>query len=75
MVVFYRNLLQQKMSKLDALREAQLWMLNTPGSAQGSIVRGQLVRLKKPAKDATVQPGKRTHPRYWAAFMFSGDWR
>ncbi|MEO1998810.1 MAG: tetratricopeptide repeat protein [Planctomycetaceae bacterium] len=72
---FYRNLLQQKMSKLDALREAQLWMLNTPESAQGSIVRGKIVRLKKPAKDATPRKGERTDPQYWAAFILSGDWR
>ncbi|MFP6750919.1 MAG: CHAT domain-containing protein, partial [Pirellulaceae bacterium] len=75
MVIFYRNLFEKKMSKVDALREAQLWMLNTPGAAQSSIVRGQVVRLKKPAVDAPSRNGKRTHPRYWAAFMLSGDWR
>ena len=75
MVIFYRNLFEKKMSKVEALREAQLWMLNTPGAAQSSIVRGQVVRLKKPAVDATAREGKRTHPRYWAAFMLSGDWR
>jgi len=72
---FYRNLLQKKMSKLDALREAQLWMLNSPESAQGSIVRGKVVRLKKPARDAKPRKGQRTDPRYWAAFVLSGDWR
>jgi CHAT domain-containing protein len=75
---FYRNLWNKKMTRLDALREAQLWMLKNPGSIEGSIVRGSLVRLKKPPKDTSPKPENataRTNPRFWAAFTLSGDWR
>ena len=57
---FYDNLWAKKLSKLEALREAQLWMLNG-GGAHG---------LKGEAKD-----GERTPPLYWAALILSGDWR
>ena len=70
---FYRNLWDKEMGKLDALREAQLWMLNNPGS-----VRGTLVRLKSAPKETLPKPEtleKRTDPRFWAAFVLSGDWR
>ena len=77
---FYRNLWDKdkEMTRLDALREAQLWMLRNPGSIEGSIVRGSLVRLKKPAKPTSPKPDNttgRTNPRFWAAFTLSGDWR
>ena len=75
---FYRNLWQKKMSRLDSLREAQLWMLNNPESIEGTIERGTLVRLKMPLKGTSPKPGKpttRTDPRFWAAFTLSGDWR
>ncbi|MFT5327489.1 MAG: CHAT domain-containing protein, partial [Planctomycetaceae bacterium] len=74
---FYRNLWERKLSKLDALREAQLWMLNNPDSISGAD-RGTLVRLKKPARETPTKPGKlatRTDPKFWAAFVLSGDWR
>lgn len=77
---FYRNLWdkEKNLSRLDSLREAQLWMLNNPESIEGSIERGTLVRLKKPPKEASPKPdktSKRTDPRFWAAFTLSGDWR
>ncbi|MDB4372914.1 tetratricopeptide repeat protein, partial [Mariniblastus sp.] len=64
MVKFYQNLFVKKMKKLDALREAQLWMLKNPDSIEGGIVRGDIVRLKKPAKNAKVA-GQRTSPKFW----------
>ena len=75
---FYRNLWEKKMSRLDSLREAQLWMLNNPESIEGTIERGTLVRLKMPLKGTSPKRGKpttRTDPRFWAAFTLSGDWR
>ena len=66
---FYRNYWQKKMSKLDALREAQLYLLNHP-QAVNDENRG--LTQKKP------QPGaasKRLSPEMWAAFQLSGDWR
>ncbi|WP_158520989.1 CHAT domain-containing protein [Fuerstiella marisgermanici] len=59
---FYRNLWENEMSRLDALREAQLYILNNPASIRGATVEGQ-------------QSSKRVPPYYWAAFQLSGDWR
>ena len=61
---FYVNLWEKKMSKLEALREAQRWML-TEGLKRG------LVREDVPEKAADA----RTPPYFWAAFVLSGDWR
>ena len=79
---FYRNLVNEDkaMNKLQALREAQLWMLNHPEELQklmpaGSIVRGfdetsgnEVNRPKNAIND-------KTHPKFWAGFVLSGDWR
>ncbi len=59
MVEFYRNLWTKKMSRLEALREAQLRLL-----------RGELN-----ANNGKKLEGKRVSPYYWAAFVLSGDWR
>jgi CHAT domain-containing protein/tetratricopeptide (TPR) repeat protein len=62
---FYENLWGKKLSKLDALREAQLWMLKE-GRSRG-------LEIEQPgAKEPT---SSRLPPRYWAAFVLSGDWR
>ncbi len=65
---FYENLWNRnpKMSKLEALREAQLWLLN---KRQPELIRG--LELTS-ADDAHA---RRLSPRYWAAFELSGDWR
>ena len=57
---FYANLWDKQLSRLEALREAQLWMLKTSGKAVD------------PQQSA---PAKRCSPHYWAAFTLSGDWR
>lgn len=59
---FYQNLWQEKMTRLDALREAQLWLLNTPAAIRGTSL-------------GSVRGLKRVPPFYWAAFTLSGDWR
>lgn len=59
---FYDNLWNKDMGKLEALREAQLWMLRERGT------RG----LKHIEQENTT---KRLSPYYWAAFVLSGDWR
>jgi CHAT domain-containing protein len=61
---FYENLWDKKMSRVEALRQAQLWMLREGHKGDGKT-RG----LELPA-DATTVP-----PQYWAAFVLSGDWR
>ncbi|MCE9608566.1 MAG: CHAT domain-containing protein [Planctomycetia bacterium] len=58
---FYRNLWDKEMPRLDALREAQLYILNHPEALRGS--------------DAPEETNLRASPRYWAAFTLSGDWR
>ncbi|HEY5315445.1 MAG TPA: CHAT domain-containing protein, partial [Pirellulales bacterium] len=65
---FYKNLWQTtpgkpRMTKLEALREAQLWMLREGGS------RGLALEGDPPSAD------KRLAPYFWAAFVLSGDWR
>ena len=59
---FYRNLWEREMSRLDALREAQIYVLNHPEALRGS----------DPQPD---DPRFRTSPKFWAAFTLSGDWR
>jgi tetratricopeptide (TPR) repeat protein/CHAT domain-containing protein len=67
---FYGNLWEKKMPKLEALRDAQLWMLHegikNPGLARGF----GLATAKQPA-----DRGGSLSPYYWAAFVLSGDWR
>lgn len=64
---FYDNLWSRDMSKLEALHEAQLWMLRDRG-------RRGLKEFGADAK-ATAAVAARLPPYYWAAFVMSGDWR
>jgi CHAT domain-containing protein/Tfp pilus assembly protein PilF len=59
---FYENLWQKKLSRQEALRQAQLAML------RGELVRGAEVEKTEPGP-------RRLPPHYWAAFVLSGDWR
>jgi CHAT domain-containing protein/tetratricopeptide (TPR) repeat protein len=61
---FYRNVWDKKLPKAQALREAQIWLLR-----DGKPPRG----LDIP--DEKANPSKRLLPKYWAAFVLSGDWR
>lgn len=66
---FYGNLWQKKLTRVEALREAQLWMLRS-GKSDVSVQRGlQRVGAPQPANDG------RLPPYYWAAFTLSGDWK
>lgn len=58
---FYENLWDKKMPKLEALREAQLWLM-----------RDQDARAAKPETIESTEP---LPPYYWAAWVLSGDWR
>jgi len=73
MVRFYQNLWKENKGTLEALREAQLWMLKE------GVVRGVvLVREKKSAPNSKPAPTplvNRVSPKYWAAFVLAGDWR
>ncbi|MBX9792246.1 MAG: tetratricopeptide repeat protein [Pirellulales bacterium] len=78
MTEFYKNLWQRKLSKLEALREAQLKMLHDY-DVQSGVLRspGQLVQGDPKRRDTTRKPASPSGlpPRYWAAFVLSGDWR
>lgn len=63
---FYRNLWANDMTKLEALREAQLWMLREGPRRD--------VRLR-PSDVTAGEELKKSPPFYWAAFLLSGDWR
>jgi len=67
---FYGNLWAnpgQPPGKLEALREAQLWLLHEGAENLGRL-RGGLVR-------PDPEPRGTLPPSYWAAFVLSGDWR
>jgi CHAT domain-containing protein/Tfp pilus assembly protein PilF len=80
---FYTNLWLKKMSKLEALRQAQLAVLNDPGLVRSR--RAELVKRgigeepeKLPAGGSVPAPsaaGARSDPSLWAAFVLSGDGR
>jgi CHAT domain-containing protein/Tfp pilus assembly protein PilF len=77
MVRFYENLWQKEMGKLEALREAQLWMLEH-GAEQPEMRREIAARgLKEFAGDveASGAKDKQLPPYYWAAWVLSGDWK
>lgn len=68
---FYGNLWDKKLSKLEALREAQLWMLRHSDEAKAEI--GKLRGGEDELAGATDQ--SYASPKYWAAWVLSGDWR
>lgn len=65
---FYENLWDKKLDRLEALRQAQLWMLRS-GAEHPDMVRGLTVATVKPPADGSLPPF------YWAGFFLSGDWR
>ncbi len=76
---FYRNILEKKLSKLEALRQAQITVLRNP-----QLVRQREEELKRgpgPKPVALPDGGKvteataRSSPAWWAAFVLSGDFR
>jgi CHAT domain-containing protein len=76
MVRFYENLWNKKMGKLEALREAQHWMLEH-GAEQPEMKREMAARGLS-VVERTEDGGQRTGrlpPYYWGAWVLSGDWR
>ena len=67
MTRFHGNLWEKRMGKLEALHEAQIWLIQE-GPAHPELLRAGL----------DYSEGKERDPRspfYWAAFILSGDWR
>lgn len=80
MQLFYTNVWTHKQSKLEALRNAQLEILNHYNEATRQLDRSQpvemkLVPKKDPQMSKSIDRSKRLSPRFWAAFQLSGDWR
>jgi CHAT domain-containing protein len=69
---FYTNLWTRKLPKLKALREAQLSVLNDPGFATLTRAPGATAE-KLPEGGKIDQPGTRSDPALWAAFVLGGD--
>ncbi len=69
---FYHNYWQLKMSRLDALRESQIFLLNTPTAIQNAEPNRGVDRTTTVQTDLNLQ---RLPPQSWAAFVLSGDWR
>jgi CHAT domain-containing protein len=67
MTNYYDNLWRRKLGSLEALRQAQLNVLHG-GTAAGKV-RSIGATEPEPITVAVV----RTHPRYWAAWVLSGD--
>jgi CHAT domain-containing protein len=81
---FYTNLWSKKLPKLEALRQAQLTVLNNPGLV--TTRRAGLAKQRgideKPDKlpdggrvASTGARAERSDPVHWAAFVLSGDVR
>jgi CHAT domain-containing protein len=73
---FYDNLWNGNMGKLQALTEAQRWMLKERG-ARGlkEAGAGSGDPRTTAAGDRGQGTGNRLAPYFWAAFVLSGDWR
>lgn len=72
MVEFYRNLWSGKMSKAEAMRQAQLTLLNRYDLETNDLLPRGLKLVDKPG---TSKADGRLPPYYWAPFVISGDWR
>jgi CHAT domain-containing protein len=75
MTAFYDNMWREKLPKMEALRQAQLWML-TKGDAwmlKEGLSRG-VIDVKVPKERLTKEDG-RLPPYYWAGFTLAGGWR
>jgi CHAT domain-containing protein/Flp pilus assembly protein TadD len=75
MVEFYRNLFERGLSKIEALRQAQIWLLNHPEAIAGRdmTTRGEERKTKPLDPDGPTGRSGRSLPAFWAAFQLSGD--
>lgn len=70
---FYDNYWGKQMSQLDALREAQVFLLNNPASVGAAETDRGDARRVRPPKDDPTAPNKRLSPESWAAFILAGE--
>jgi CHAT domain-containing protein/tetratricopeptide (TPR) repeat protein len=69
MTHFYRNMWEKDMGKLQALRQAQLAMLNRSSESSRSGDRGPGAIVPQPSDTTRA----RARPELWAAWVLSGD--
>jgi CHAT domain-containing protein len=77
---FYSNLWQKKLSRLEALRQAQLTVLRNPALVQKRQQELAKLGVRGPEDEPAPLPqggapaaAARSHPALWAAFILSGD--
>ena len=67
---FYGNLWDKRMPKLQALREAQLWLMREGGRPGSDAARGLGIE-----REVLESSNGRLPSHYWAGWVLSGDWR
>ncbi len=80
---FYKNLWVRRLTNVEALRQAQLTVLNDPGlvrTRRAELAKRGIgetpVKLPEGGQVAPTNPQKaRSNPSLWAGFILSGDWR
>ncbi|MBY0233006.1 MAG: CHAT domain-containing protein, partial [Gemmataceae bacterium] len=75
---FYHHLWEEKRTRIEALRRAQLDVMKNPERVEKRLasMRG-VAGLRGAAMKAEKLPGgaRRSPPAWWAAWQLSGDWR
>jgi CHAT domain-containing protein len=76
---FYRDLLEKKLPKLEALRQAQIFVLHNPQRVRDrekELQRGPGAKPGPlPEGGKIEEPSAQSSPAWWAAFVLSGDFR
>jgi CHAT domain-containing protein len=76
---FYTNLWQKKLSRIEALRQAQITVLRNPARVQKRQQELAKLGVRGPEDEPAPLPrggtpaAARSHPALWAAFILSGD--
>ena len=76
MIRFYQNMYSKNMPKLKAITEAQKWILSDGSTSENEDEQGRSsLGFSGNPEQSNRQLNGRVHPRYWAAWTLSGDWR
>jgi CHAT domain-containing protein len=80
MQCFFHNLWDRKMSKLEALRSAQISLLHSAdvqatGAGPPGKTRAEQEHAERDSADGKKPVSNPLPPYYWAAFVLSGDWQ
>lgn len=68
---FYRHMVEEKMSKADALRAAQIEAIRGGGGGAGKDERGGASLVETAAARPAAGP---EHPYFWSPFVLMGNW-